>query len=50
MKAVLVDGFGGPEVLEIAEIPKPEPGPDQILIHVAATSVNRPDLMQREGR
>jgi len=50
MKAVLLDRFGGPEVLEIAEIPKPEPGPDQILIHVAATSVNRPDLMQREGR
>lgn len=49
MKAVLIDGFGGPEVLRIAEIKKPTPAAGQVLIQVAATSVNRPDIVQREG-
>lgn len=49
MKVVLLDGFGGPEVLKIAEIQKPTPAEGQVLIRVAATSVNRPDIVQREG-
>ncbi|MDH3526812.1 MAG: NAD(P)H-quinone oxidoreductase [Gammaproteobacteria bacterium] len=49
MKAVLLDGFGGPEVLKIAETHKPMPSEEQVLIKVAATSVNRPDIVQREG-
>jgi len=49
MKAVLLDGFGGPEVLKIVETPKPAPAEGQVLIKVAATSVNRPDILQREG-
>ncbi|UCC55524.1 MAG: NAD(P)H-quinone oxidoreductase [Gammaproteobacteria bacterium] len=49
MKAVLLDGFGGPEVLRIDETSKPEPSDGQVLIKVAATSVNRPDIVQREG-
>lgn len=49
MKAVLLDGFGGPEVLKIAETRKPAPAEGQVLIKVAATSVNRPDIVQREG-
>ena len=49
MKAVLLDGFGGPEVLKIAETQKPTPSAGQVLIKVAATSVNRPDIVQREG-
>jgi NADPH2:quinone reductase len=49
MRAVLLDGFGGPEVLRPGEVPRPRPGPGQVLIRVAATSVNRADLQQRAG-
>jgi NADPH:quinone reductase len=49
MRAVVVDGFGGPEVLRLGEAPRPRPGPGQVLIRVAATSVNRADLQQRAG-
>jgi putative PIG3 family NAD(P)H quinone oxidoreductase len=41
--------YGDPGVLRIAEVPDPEPGPGEVLIDVAATSVNRADLMQRQG-
>ncbi len=44
-----MDGFGGPEVLRIGEAEKPVPGEGQVLIEVAATSVNRPDIVQRLG-
>lgn len=49
MKAVLLDGFGGTDVLRIGESDKPSPGRDQVLIKVMATSVNRPDIVQRQG-
>ena len=49
MKAVLMDGFGGAEVLRVGEAEKPVPGEGQVLIEVAATSVNRPDIVQRLG-
>ncbi|MFP5501520.1 MAG: NAD(P)H-quinone oxidoreductase [Candidatus Sericytochromatia bacterium] len=41
---------GGPEQLAIAEGPTPKPGPGEVLIRVAAAGVNRPDVVQREGR
>src|ERR1700681_181869 len=50
MKAVLLDGFGGVEVLKIGEVPKPVATENQVLVKVMATSVNRPDLVQREGK
>ncbi len=50
MKAVLIDKFGGPEVLRIGEAERPTPGKGQVLVAVAATSVNRPDIVQREGK
>ena len=50
MKAVLLDGFGGLEVLKVGEVEVPKPGEGQVLIKVAATTVNRPDLVQREGK
>jgi len=40
---------GGPDVLEWSEVPDPEPGPGEVLIEVAATAVNRADLVQRQG-
>ena len=49
MKAILLDGFGGPEVLKLGEASAPAAGPGRVLIRVAATSVNRPDLIQRQG-
>ncbi len=49
MKAVLIDEFGGPEVLKVGETEAPTPGQGQVLIKVAATSVNRPDIIQRQG-
>jgi NADPH:quinone reductase len=49
MRAVLADGVGGPEVLRLGEVARPRPGPGQVLIRVAATSVNRADLQQRAG-
>lgn len=50
MKAVLHAGFGGPEVLRLGEAPAPEATAGRVLIRVVATSVNRPDAIQREGR
>jgi len=49
MKAVIITRSGGPEVLEIQERPKPEPGLGQIRVRVCASALNRADLMQREG-
>jgi NADPH2:quinone reductase len=50
MKAVLMDGFGGLEVLKVGEVGKPSPGEGEVLVKVVATSINRPDLVQREGK
>ena len=49
MRAVTVSEPGGPEVLALAEVPDPEPGPGELVIDVAATAVNRADLLQRQG-
>jgi putative PIG3 family NAD(P)H quinone oxidoreductase len=49
VKAVLADGTGGPEVLSLGELPDPEPGPGEVVLDVAATAVNRADLLQRQG-
>jgi NADPH2:quinone reductase len=49
MRAVAISSPGGPEVLKIAEMPMPRPGPGQVLVKVAAAGVNRPDVAQRQG-
>ncbi|MCJ8499795.1 NAD(P)H-quinone oxidoreductase [Desulfatitalea alkaliphila] len=49
MKAILLDGFGGPEVMRLGEATRPEPGEGEVRIKVAATSVNRADTVQRRG-
>ena len=50
MKAALLDGFGGLDVLKVGEAEKPVPAENQVLVKVMATSINRPDLVQREGK
>jgi putative PIG3 family NAD(P)H quinone oxidoreductase len=40
---------GGPDVLRWREVPDPEPGPGEVVVDVAATAVNRADLLQRQG-
>ena len=49
MQAVVLKQFGGPEVMQIGEVPTPEPGSGQVRVRVMATSVNRADLIQRQG-
>lgn len=49
MRAITVTEPGGPEVLQLGEVPDPAPGPGEVLLDVAATAVNRADLLQRQG-
>ncbi|MEO7338665.1 MAG: NAD(P)H-quinone oxidoreductase [Caldimonas sp.] len=49
MKAVEITTYGAPEVLRIVERPRPVAGPGEALIRVAASGVNRPDVLQRKG-
>jgi putative PIG3 family NAD(P)H quinone oxidoreductase len=50
MKAIDPEQPGGPEVLHLVDRPVPRPGPDEVLIRVAAAGVNRPEVMQRQGK
>ncbi|PZS38325.1 MAG: NAD(P)H-quinone oxidoreductase, partial [Pseudonocardiales bacterium] len=50
MRAITITEFGDPAVLQLTEQPDPSPGSGEVLIDVASTSVNRADLMQRQGR
>ena len=50
MRAVIYEGAGGPEVITIGEVPKPEVRPDHIRVRVHAAGVNRADLIQRRGQ
>src|SRR6185312_1948765 len=50
MRAAIITRPGPPEVLEIQDVPQPQPGPNEVLIRVHATAVNRADLLQREGK
>jgi putative PIG3 family NAD(P)H quinone oxidoreductase len=49
VKAVVCDRAGGPEVLRLTDVPPLRPGPQQVLIDVRATALNRADLLQRRG-
>ncbi|MQA63765.1 MAG: zinc-binding dehydrogenase [Actinophytocola sp.] len=49
MHAITISEPGGPEVLTWAEVPDPEPGHGEVLIDIAASAVNRADLLQRQG-
>jgi NADPH:quinone reductase len=49
VKAVQIDEFGGPEVLKVVDLPKPEPGDGQVLIEVSRAGMNFADTHQREN-
>ena len=50
MKAIRITAPGGPEVLQrVDDVPVPTPGPGELLVKVAASGVNRPDVLQRKG-
>jgi NADPH:quinone reductase len=49
MRAVQIEEFGGPEVLQVADLPKPEPEDGQVLIEVSRAGINFADTHQREN-
>ena len=49
MKAVEITAYGAPDVLRLGERPDPVAGPGELLIRVAASGINRPDVLQRTG-
>ena len=49
MRAVVLRTYGGPEVLTIEDVPDPVPGPEEVVVDIVATAVNRADLLQRMG-
>jgi NADPH:quinone reductase len=49
MRAVRIDEFGGPEVLQVVDVPEPEPGDGQVLIKVSRAGMNFADTHQREN-
>lgn len=50
VRAVTVSEPGGSDVLAVADLPTPTPGPGEVLVEIAAAGVNRADLLQRQGR
>ncbi len=50
MRAAIITKHGGPEVLEIRDVGRPDPAPSEILVRVRASALNRADLLEREGR
>ena len=49
MKVIEIASFGGPDVLRLAERPMPIAGVGELCLHVSASGVNRPDVLQRAG-
>jgi len=49
MKAIEITSYGAPDVLRLGERPDPVPGAGELLIRVAASGINRPDVLQRTG-
>jgi NADPH:quinone reductase-like Zn-dependent oxidoreductase len=49
VKAVVCDRYGPPEVLRLEDVERPVPGPDEVLVRIRATTVNRSDTETRAG-
>ena len=46
---MVLDGYGGPEVLGLRDVPVPDPGPGEVVVEVLTSALNRADLLQRMG-
>jgi NADPH2:quinone reductase len=49
MRAVVIPEYGGVEVLKVLEVPDPSPGPEEVVVDVVASAMNRADMLQRLG-
>jgi putative PIG3 family NAD(P)H quinone oxidoreductase len=49
MRAIVLKSHGDPDVLTLAEVPDPEPGPEEVVVEIVATALNRADVLQRMG-
>ncbi len=49
MRAVVIPEYGGVDVLQVRDVPDPVPGPEEVLVQVACSAMNRADLLQRMG-
>jgi putative PIG3 family NAD(P)H quinone oxidoreductase len=49
MRAVVLEEHGGPEVLQIRSIPDPVPGPEEVVVEIVSTALNRAEVLQRMG-
>jgi NADPH2:quinone reductase len=49
VKAIVIPEYGAPEVLSLRDIPEPSPGPEDLVVRVRATALNRADILQRRG-
>lgn len=49
MRAVILESYGGPEVNVVREVADPTPGPEEVLVEIRASALNRADLLQRAG-
>jgi NADPH2:quinone reductase len=49
MEAIVLESHGGPEVLTLREVPDPEPGPEEVVVRVVSSALNRADVLQRMG-
>lgn len=49
MQAIVLESHGDPEVLTLREVPDPLPGPEEVLVDIVGTALNRADLLQRRG-
>ena len=49
MRAVVLESYGEPDVLTLREVPDPRPGPEEVVVDIVATALNRADLLQRRG-
>ena len=49
MRAVVLESYGGTKVLDLTEVPAPTAGPEEAVVEVVATALNRADLLQRRG-
>ena len=50
MRAIQITEKGGPEVMQVRDVPEPEPGDGELLVAVEAVGVNYRDVYEREGR